>query len=62
MAISNTDEVFENHMPWVRKTHVVIEYCKPVYINSLDKETRKVLNTYVQDIIRQALDKNASLI
>ncbi|NLK75390.1 MAG: 1-acyl-sn-glycerol-3-phosphate acyltransferase [Clostridiales bacterium] len=62
VAISNTDEVFENHMPWVRRTHVIIEYCKPVYLNSLDKETRKVLNTHVQGIIQEALDKNASLL
>lgn len=59
VAMSNTEEAFENHAPWIRSTHMTIEYCNPIYPNDLDKETRKVLNTYVQDIIQQSLDKNS---
>lgn len=62
VSISNTDEVFENHMPWVHPAHVVIEYGKPIYPKELTKEQQKFLGSYVQDIIRQTLIKNAELI
>ncbi|WP_313130185.1 lysophospholipid acyltransferase family protein [Anaerocolumna sp.] len=62
VSLTNTDEVFENHFPWVRKTHVIIEYGKPVYPKELDKEQQKRLGAYVQNIIRETLIKNESLI
>jgi 1-acyl-sn-glycerol-3-phosphate acyltransferase len=62
VAISNTDNLLENHMPWIKKGHVVIEYGKPVYPKDLDKETRKFLGSYVQNIIREMLLKNEALV
>lgn len=62
VAISNTDEVFENHMPWVRSAHVVIEFGKPIYPKELEKEQQKFLGSYVQGIIREMLQKNEALI
>ncbi|HWT75377.1 MAG TPA: lysophospholipid acyltransferase family protein [Mobilitalea sp.] len=62
VAISNTDEVFENHMPWVHSAHVVIEYGKPIYPKDLSKEQQKFLGSHVQEIIREMLVKNASLV
>lgn len=59
VAISNTDNLFENHLPWIRKAHVTIEYGKPVYPDSLSKEERKFLGSHVQNIIRTMLEKNA---
>ncbi len=62
VALSNTDEIFENHFPRVKATHVVIEFGKPIYPDSLDKEQRKFLGTYVQGIIKDMLDKNSTLV
>jgi 1-acyl-sn-glycerol-3-phosphate acyltransferase len=62
VSISNTDAVFENHLPWIRSAHVVIEYGKPVYPKDLDKEQLKHLSSYVQGIIKETLDKNGTLI
>ncbi len=62
VALSNTDEIFENHMPKIKATHVVMEFGKPIYPDSLDKEQRKFLGSYVQGIIREMLKKNASLL
>lgn len=59
VALSNTDNLFENHIPWVRRAHVTIEYGKPVYADSLSKEERKFLGSHVQNIIREMLEKNA---
>lgn len=62
VALSNTDEIFENHFPKIKATHVVMEFGKPIYPDRLDKEQRKFLGTYVQNIIRDMLEKNSSLI
>jgi len=57
VALTNTDDIFENHAPSVRSTKVVIEFGKPIYPNQLDREQRKRLGSYVQDIIKEMLDK-----
>lgn len=62
VALSNTDEIFENHFPKIKSTRVVMEFGKPIYPALLDKEQRKFLGTYVQEIIREMLEKNASLL
>jgi 1-acyl-sn-glycerol-3-phosphate acyltransferase len=62
VAISNTDEAFENHSPWIHSTHVVIEFGKPIYPKDLSKEQIKFLGSYVQGIIKEMLEKNAPLI
>lgn len=62
VALTNTDEIYEKHLPWVRPAKVVIEFGKPIYPNELDKEQRKHLGAYVQNIIREMLDKNSSLV
>ncbi len=62
VALTNTDEIFENHIPWIKSTKVVIEFGKPIYPNRLDKEQLKHLGSYVQGIIKEMLDKNQALI
>lgn len=62
VAISNTEAIYENQKPWIRKAHVIIEYGKPIYSKTLEKEQLKTLNTYVQGIIKDTLEKNDSLL
>lgn len=62
VAISNTEAIYENQKPWIKKAHVVIEYGKPIYPKTLEKEQLKALPAYVQGIIKDALEKNDSLI
>ncbi len=62
MAISNSAEVLENHFPKVKPAHVVLEYGKPIYPKELDKEDRKKIGVYCQDIIKDMLEKNAALV
>lgn len=62
VAILNTEEAFENHIPWIRSAHVVIEYGKPIYPQDLSKEQQKFLGAHVQEIIREMLIKNESLV
>lgn len=62
VTINNTDSIFENHIPWIRSSHVVIEYGNPVYLEELSKEERKFIGSYVQSIIKETYDKNKALI
>lgn len=62
VAISNTDEAFEKHAPWIHSAHVIIEYGKPIYPKELPKEQQKFLGSYVQNIIREMLQKNNKMI
>ena len=59
VAMNNNDEIFENHFPWIHKTHVVIEYCEPVYVAELPKEEKRGVTARVQKIIAETLEKNA---
>lgn len=62
VALTNTDEIFENHVPWVRSAKVIIEFGKPIYPNELAEEQRKHIGSYVQNIIKEMLDRNLELI
>ncbi|MCQ2508087.1 MAG: 1-acyl-sn-glycerol-3-phosphate acyltransferase [Dorea sp.] len=62
IGINNSAEIFENHLPRVKKCHIVIEYCKPIYPKELDKETLKHIGAYCQDIIQETINKNQSLV
>lgn len=58
MSIVNSSTVFEDHMPKIRRSTVVIEYGKPIDIKSLDKDTRKNIGNYVSGIIGEAYFRN----
>ncbi|XCP85744.1 lysophospholipid acyltransferase family protein [Roseburia hominis] len=62
ISMNNTAEIFENHLPFIKKTHVVLEYGKPIYPKELDKETRKHLGQYCQNLILETIKKNAELV
>ena len=62
MAISNSAEIFENHFPKMKKTHVVLEYGAPIYPKDLDKETKKKLGAHCQGLLLEMLEKNKSLV
>lgn len=62
ISMNNTAEIFENHFPRIKKTHVVLEYGKPIYPNKLDKDTKKHLGKYCQNIIQETINRNAKLV
>ena len=57
VAISGSDDVFENHAPWVRRAQTVIEYGTPINIKVLPPENQKFLGAYVRDVIAEMLAK-----
>lgn len=59
MALTNTDDIFENHFPKIVPTTVVLEYGKPIYPNELEKEQRKKIGAYCQQIVEDMITKNS---
>lgn len=62
ISINNTAEIFENHMPKMRKTHVILEYGRPIYPKDLDREEQKHIGATCQRIIEDTIKKNAEKI
>ena len=62
VALNNTIDIFEGHLPRITKTHVVVEYCEPIYMKEMDKEERKKIDEHCQQIIQQTIQKNQALV
>ena len=62
MTLNNAGAIFEDHIPYVKKTHVVLEYGKPIYPKDLPKEELKHVGSYVQNIIMETHEKNKALV
>lgn len=58
MAITNTSRVFEDHIPFIRSTDVVIEYGKPFRPSELTKEQKKGIGGYTRGIIQEMVQNN----
>lgn len=62
VSMNNTCAIFEQQFPRIKKVHVVIEYGKPIYPNDLEKEDKKHIGSYVQNIIQETIHRNADLV
>ena len=62
VSLNNTVSIFEDHFPSIKKTHVVVEYGKPVYIKDLDADTKKHLGNYFSEIIKETIERNEKLV
>ncbi|MBS6952525.1 MAG: 1-acyl-sn-glycerol-3-phosphate acyltransferase [Enterocloster asparagiformis] len=51
VAITGTAEIFENHLPMIRPSHVVIRYGEPIYLKELEPAKRKFSGAYTRDVI-----------
>lgn len=58
MSIVNCASILEDHMPFIRKATVILEYCEPIYINELENKDRKAIGNYVSSIIQETYYKN----
>lgn len=62
ICINNSSAIFEDHLPKIKRAHVIIEYCKPIDLNTLDKEDKKFIGVYTQNIIKETYFKNKELV
>ena len=51
VAITGTAEIFEQHLPFIKPSHVCIRYGTPIYIKELPAESRKFPGAYTRDVI-----------
>lgn len=52
LTLVNTAQIFEDHFPKVKKTTVVIDFGQPVFLEQLDKDTRRNPGAYVFRLIQ----------
>ena len=62
VAITGTDDLYENHKPWLRKTKVILEFGKPIYLNELDPEVQKHPGAYVREKVMELLAGHDALL
>ena len=62
MSLNNTCDIFEGHIPFIKKTHVILEYGKPIYPKELDKDEKKRIGEHCSNIIRETIHKNQALV
>lgn len=53
MTIVNSADIFEDHLPKMKRATVVIEFQKPFFISELDRATKKDIGNYVSGLISQ---------
>ena len=56
-ALTHADDIFENHMPFVKKTRVGLSYGEPIYPDQLSKDELKFLGSHVRDLIKNMMDE-----
>ena len=62
IAITGSQDIWEKHMPFMRKCRVIVEYGEPIYLNQLDTERRKFSGAYTQSKIKEMLENHKSMI
>lgn len=62
VAITGTDDLYENHKPWLRKTKVILEFGAPIYLNELEPELQKKPGAYVREKVKEMLKKHEEML
>ena len=56
VTFTNTDEILENHMPFIRRTAVTVVFGDPIEVADMSRDEKKALAPMTQDIIRRTLE------
>ena len=62
MAINNAGSIFEDHIPKICKTHVIIEYGEPILPQELSREDKRRLSDLTLERIKEMYFKNQELV
>lgn len=58
MSLNHTADIFENHIPFIRPSHVILEYSEPIYPGDLPREQKKFLGARCREQIQETVRKN----
>lgn len=61
MAMTGSADIFENHIPFIKKSRVILEYGAPIEVSALPKEDRKKLGSYCQTEIKRMLKEHQKI-
>jgi len=56
VAMLGTADIFENHLPFIRKTHVRLEYGKPIDPTTFSRQEQKHLGEYTRNVMCKMLE------
>lgn len=62
VAITNSAEILENHIPYIKPASVIIQYGEPIYPKTLDKSQQKFLGSYTRERIQDMLNSHKNMI
>ncbi len=57
VAFTGTADIIENHLPFMRPSHVTVEFGEPIYLKRLPPEQKKNSGAYTRGRIIQLLEK-----
>lgn len=52
MVILNSADLFEDHLPRIKKATVIIEFQEPVYTDKMDRNEKKNLGGQISNLIK----------
>ncbi|MCI8550363.1 MAG: 1-acyl-sn-glycerol-3-phosphate acyltransferase [Lachnospiraceae bacterium] len=55
VAMTGTAEIFEKHLPRVKRSHVTVTFGEPIDVKALDKQQKKFLGAYARQRILDML-------
>ena len=61
MAMTGSADIFEKHIPYIRKSRVILEYGAPIDVATLSKEDKKKLGSYCQAEIARMLENHRKM-
>ncbi len=53
----NTDDILENHMPFIRKTKVTVVFGEPIPVADMSRADMKLLAPMSQEVVRKTLEE-----
>jgi 1-acyl-sn-glycerol-3-phosphate acyltransferase len=56
VAITGTDDVLENHFPFIKSTQVTMEFGTPIFMEELSGEEKKRLGAFTRDKVKEMLE------
>ena len=62
VAITNTANILEAHMPFIRSAKVVVTFLPPVSMEDIPAEEKKHIGAYVQSLIATQLEADSKLL
>lgn len=61
VAITGSNRIFEDHVPFIKSAKVIVEYGKPIAYKELETEDQKHIGTYFQNQIQGMLVEHRNM-